>query len=189
MINIINRYDNCLICKSELVFKHYDSNSLNGKFYKRGDHYLLYYTNKSKLHFVIFDKNFKIIENDGKATTFHLVKHCEKCNHPGLLDPPYFTINKLKSCSMFYHIYLNPRKPEPVVLLQELIRFFRGTASYGWHAKYNVKTDVWNTTVMFVDRSKQIGSIFQKTSETPDARKFSSTKEIIEKIDTLYTFS
>lgn len=189
MIDIINRYNKCLICDSELVIKHYDGHSLSGNFYKRGGEYVLHYKNKSKDHNVIFDSNLNITENDGKRTNFHLIKHCDNCDDPSLMQPPYFTVNLLKSCTMFYHIYLNPRRNEPIMLLEELFRFYKDTSSYGWHAKFNAKNQIWNTTIMFVDRSKTIDSIFQKTSESESAKKFESVNDIVERIDLLHTFS
>lgn len=189
MKEILNRYDNCLICESGLKTKYYNGDSVNGSFKKHDDTYVLTYHNKSKIHKVVFDKNLQIIENDGYPNYFYLVKHCPNCTSKDLISPPFFTLDKLKDSAMFYMFYVNNRRKESVILLEELFRFTKDDTFYGWHAKYNVKHRVWNTSVMANTAQTQLGNLFVKTMESDIYNKFLSIEEIQTKIDTLQTFS
>ncbi len=190
MKSIVNRYDKCLICDSDLITKHYDGHSLSGSFKKIGDSYLLNYNNKSKIHKVVFDLHLRIIENDGYPDRFFLIKYCDKCSQSkGLVNPPYFTINALKDNAMFYMYYINNKKKESPILLEELFRFSNKNMSYGWHTKFNNKDKIWSTTIVVVDRTKTIDAIFTKTMESNTYNKFNSVEEIEDKLSMLHTFS
>lgn len=189
MNNVLHRYDKCLICNSDLIVKYYDGHYLSGSLNRIGDSYLLTYNNKSKIHKVVFDLNFKIIKNDGYPYSFFLVKHCDKCNPPDFIEPPYFAIKNIKSPAMFYMFHLNNRRKEKIVLLEELIRFRAENISYGTHSKFNAKTKVWHSTVMIADTTKSIDDVFIKTMETNNYNAFSSLEEVIDKLSVYHTFS
>lgn len=189
MKDIIHRYDTCLICNQALDIKYFDGHSLSGSLKKIGDSYLLNYNNKSKIHKVVFDLHFRIIENDGYPDTFFLVKYCTKCDTPDFIDPPFFTIDKLKKTAMFYMFYLNNKKKENIVLLEELVRCRRGDMSYGWHAKFNAKKKVWNSSIMVTDTTKTMEQMFMKHLESNNYHKFNNIEEVVDKLSMLHTFS
>jgi len=190
MKEIIHRYDNCLLCGSELQVKYYDGTSINGSLEKLEDKYHLRYNCKSKIHKVTFDSNFKIIENDGYPKTFLLVKHCGNCSSPDIVEAPFFSIEKLmRKAAMFYMFYVDNRKEQSISLIEELFRFKIDNMAYGWHSKINAKTKVWNSTMVVADSSKTFDSIFMQTLESNNYNKFEDTQQIIDKLSMYHTFS
>jgi hypothetical protein len=138
---------------------------------------------------VVFDLHFRIIENDGYPDTFFIVKHCVKCTAPDFISPPFFALTSLKKSAMFYMFYINNKKKESIVLMEELVRFSYDNLVYGWHTKFNNKKKIWHSTMVVADTSKRLDNIFYKTSEANSCNKFNNLEEIVDKLSVYHTFS